>query len=358
MNSSPRKYDSLRGKYISSYIECLRLSNRRAKLETFLKWLATTPRDVAGYFQASGRVNGGLPPKSHMNDALLVINESLSAHSFMTSMKRVANSAFAGALMHEMSQRHCKKVAVDEKKQTETDLKFAFATYLRLNCSKADLDAIRAWSYHKYPIREVDTLCQAYLGLGSEGESDIGVTGGKADFGDWTGGGRKEAIFVKALAKCQELFPNLTPNFFSKKASSSSKARNDGSEGDADDPTPGNINKKRKDTPASTTQPTAASDGDEMVTISYEVVVPAGLTPGQSFLTTINVGGTKKKFRLTVPATNPSTLRFKTQIPRSSVSDSRSPKKARVDVPTAGTVLPTDTLPPATMPSQGQDASK
>ena len=351
MNTSPRKYDSLRGKYISSYIECLRLSNRRSKLETFLKWLSSTPRDVAGYFQASGRANGSIPPKSHMNDPLLVMNQSLSKHSLITSVKRVANSAFAGALMHEMSQRHCKKVAVDEKKQAETNLKFAFATYLRLNCSKADLDAIRAWSYHKYPLREVEALCQAYMGLGSEAAIDIGGTGGKADFGDWTGGGRKEAIFIKALAKCKELFPNLTPNFFSKQASSSSKLRKDGTEGDADDPTPGHVNNKRKETPALSTP--AASGGDEMVTMSYEVVVPAGLTPGQSFLTTIDVGGTKKKFRLTVPATNPSTLRFKTQIPRSSAPDAPAPKKARVDAPTG----PAETLSPSTMPSRDQDAS-
>jgi hypothetical protein len=274
----------------------------------------------------------------------------------MTSIKRVANSAFASALMHEMSQRQGKKIPVDEKKQAETDLKFAFATYLRLNCSKEDLDTIKAWRYHQYPVCEVDTLCHAYLGLGSETATDIGNSGGKVDFGDWTGGGRKEAIFLKALSKCKELFPNLTPSFFSKKASASSRSKKDGVPGDVSDPIPDGINSKRKEAPASTVSATEASKGDEMVSMSYEVVVPAGLSPGQSFLTTINVGGTKKKFRLTVPDTNPSTLRFKTRIPRSLVGDAPAPKRARVEVPNVESRSSGDSSP-GTTTVQDHDAS-
>jgi hypothetical protein len=283
-----------------------------------------------------------------MNDPLLLINNSLSENNLMTSIKRIANSAFASALMHEMSQRQGKKVPVDEKKHAETDLKFAFATYLRLNCSKEDLDRIKAWRYHKYPICEVEALCQAYLGHGSETATDIDNSGGKVDFGDWTGGGRKEAIFEKALSKCKELFPNLTPNFFSKKASASSRSKKDSMADDVNDPTPGNST--RKETLGSTMPATEASTGDEMVHMSYEVVVPAGLSPGQSFLTTINVGGTKKRFRLTVPDTNPSTLRFKTRIPTSLLlADAPAPKKPRTEGPGESA--------PDTTTGQGHDTS-
>lgn len=333
INTSTRKYDSLRGKYISAYIECLRLSHRRAKLETFLKWLASTPRDVASYFQASARAMGAAPPKSHMNEPLLLIKKSLSEHSFTTSVKRQANNAFASALMYDMEHRKRKQDPVDEKKQAETDLKFAYATYLRLNCSKDDLDKIRAWRYSKEPIREVEALIEAFMGLGGDESANIGSLRGKASFGDWTGGGRKVAIFERALSKSKELFPTLTPNFFSKKATASSKAKR-GATDDSDDPT--RESNKRKDPPAgsgSTSAPGTeiAADGaaQEMVTKSYEVTVPAGLSPGQSFLTIINVGGQKKQFRLTVPDGGPSTLRFKTQVPKS--PESPTTKKPRIE---------------------------
>ena len=173
-------------------------------------------------------------------------------------------------------------------------------------------------------------------------------SGGKVDFGDWTGGGRKEAIFEKALSKCTELFPNLTPNFFSKKASASSRSKKDSLAGDVNDPIPGNST--RKETLGSTIPATEASTGDEMVHMSYEVVVPAGLSPGQSFLTTINVGGTKKRFRLTVPDTNPSTLRFKTRIPKSLLlADAPAPKKPRTEGPGESA--------PGTTTGQGQDTA-
>jgi len=265
-----------------------------------------------------------------MNEPLLILSNSLSEKSLTTSIKRKTNSAFASSLLHDMLQRQSKKAPVDEKKQAETDLKFAFATYLRLNCSKQDLDSIKAWSYHKFPIREVEALCHAYLALRDEAVKDTESPDRQVDMGDWTGGGRKAALFQRVLAKCVDLYPNLTPNFFSKKASATSKLKKDSIEGDANEPNPGNRGSKRKEVPASTTQGTETSTGsDDMVTVSYEVVVPAGLAPGQSFLTTINVGGTKKQFRLTVPETNPSTLRFRTQVPRSSMPEVPAQKKAR-----------------------------
>ena len=293
LNNSTRKYDSLRGKYISAYLETLRLSRRRGKLEAFVKSASACRRDLPSYFQASALAGGGVPSKIHCNEPLLRIHNSLRENGFLVTVKRQANSAFADVLIYEMSERSAKASSIEEQKQSESYLKYAYASYLRLHCAREDLNKVRAWKYGTDSIREVEALCQAYLGL----DGEVGDAAGKADYGDWSGGGRKAIIFDKALAKCKGLFPTLSGAFFSKKATASAKAKKGSKE-------EGEGGEKRKEPDGGPAASTGAA------TMSFEVAVPVGLSAGDSFLTSVKVGGATKKLKLTVPKSNPSTLRF------------------------------------------------
>jgi hypothetical protein len=59
LNNKVRKYDSLRGKYMSAYLDALRLYNRRTKIETFLRWSYSANRDLPSHFTAMAVTYGG-----------------------------------------------------------------------------------------------------------------------------------------------------------------------------------------------------------------------------------------------------------------------------------------------------------
>jgi len=338
MNSLVRKYDSLRGKYIGAYLETLRICKRRPEVEMIMKWLYTSKRDQPSYFQAGAMNGGDKPTVSQTQDPLLIFGSKsvLRSRGFLLSAKRKANGVLADILMHEIS----KKVAAtasskassssDRTKMTEFYLKHTYACYLRLNCSIEDLNKMRAWKYGSEPFYEVDALCQAYLSLGDTIQDDLASS---SDFGDWAGGGRKSMIFKAALAKCKTLFPSLSANaVFGKSKAKKVKSSNSGTQ---DAPDPDEIKKgKRK-------SPSASSDDMDLLLsgghqsserdtkkVSFEVSVPIGLTSGDTFLTSVRVGGSgPMKIKLTVPEGDHSTLRFHLNVPKSKISQgSKRPK--------------------------------
>lgn len=297
LNNSTRKYDSVRGKYVAAYLESLHLCNRRSEIETFMKWMYSSKRDLPAYFQASAMAGGGKPVKPQSQDPLLVtgyIKRSLMEQGMLLSAKRQANSVMADVLIQEISS--------DSKRAApETYLKHAYACYLRLNCTVQDLKKTRAWKYGVDSVREVDALCGAYLALSEiKGEVDT------AEFGDWSGGARKSAIFQAALEKCKVLFPSLSGTFFSKKTSSKS---NKGT-GQPHDPDEGDGSAKRK-------QGADDSPSNETTKASFEVAVPKGLSSGDTFFSSVKVGEAEPiKVKLTVPSGNHSTLRFNLDVPK------------------------------------------
>jgi hypothetical protein len=204
LNNSARKYDSLRGKYISAYIESLRLCNRRTELEQFMKSLSSSKRDLPNYFQASALIGGSAPAKSHTNESLLQTDESLMSSGFLLSAKRQGNSAIADFILKSLSDEDA-----GGKKTAENNLKQAYACYLRLHCSEEDLKKTRAMKYGVATIREVEALCNAYL------NTDYSKTSSTA-CNDWSGGARKSSIFNAAVEKCPSLFPTLSGKFLFK----------------------------------------------------------------------------------------------------------------------------------------------
>jgi hypothetical protein len=274
-------------------------------LETFLKWTSVTQRDLPSYFQASALTGGNPPAKPHTHDNLLQVGKQLMSSGFLMSVKRQANSALAYVILQQIGESDD---ASDKKKASENNLKHAYACYLRLHCTKDDLKKRRAFSYGGDTIREVEALCQAYVGL--DGVEKV------KDFGDWSGGARKSHIVDAALEKCRTLFPSTSGSFFSKKLSTKSKKGED----PADDAAP-----KPKEPPS--------GGGGEASSKQYEVAVPSKLKEGDTFLTAVKVGDATRKVKLTVPKGRPSTLRFKlsTGIPRDGSPPRKKSKKAKTD---------------------------
>lgn len=328
MNSTVRKYDSLRGKYIGAYLEALHLCNRRSETETFLKWLYGSKRDHPSNFWAGAMNDGEKPTISHVQDPLLMAesgNSSLMSRSFLLSSKRRANSVLADILIYEVSNltsATASKQYSDGLKVSEVYLKNAYACYLRLNCSIEDLKRLRAFKYGSNSIQEVEALCQAYLCGGEDGDESLSGN----DFGDWTGGGRKLAIFKNALSKCKKLFPTLSGhNFFGKSKAKKGKS----TQASVPDPDDNQQSPKKRKAPSSNDSSSDKSVLEENTKkVSFEVAVPTGLKSGDTFLTSVKVADSEPiKVKLTVPEGNHSTLRFNLKVPK---SPKPTNKKAKV----------------------------
>ena len=278
LNASARKYDSLRGKYISAYIDTLRICHRKNKIDALLQAIASSPRDLPASFQASAQTKGGPPELRHVKETLLLKGRSLVSLGFLRNAKREANSALATTILEDISSSN------DAEAQDE-NLKAAYACFLRLNCSVDDLRRTRAWKFGQASIPEVDALCQTYLAR--KDHKDV-----HADASNWIDGAQKNAVLKAALQKCQELFPQLPSHLYEKRKAKRTKTK-------ATDSAPtGAPNRKRKEPGVSAHQP-------------FVVTVPEGLSAGEKFDTTIElVDGSNKKIRLTVPAGNPKKLQF------------------------------------------------
>ena len=277
INNSVRKYDSLRGKYIAAYIECLRLCARRKELETVLRWTSTAVRDLPAYFAASALVQGSKPQRSHTLDSLLLKGRSLSPHFFLTVVKRQANSALAFVVLQDL-----KANSDNEQSFLENQLKLAYACFLRLNCDPKILSKSRAWKYHRKNGAKdvVEALTTAYSLI----ENRQRLSGVPCD---WSGESQLTSTLQLALQKCKEMFPAVSGKFYMTKKTTTPKKS-------APEPVGGKEVTSEK---------------------TFVVSVPPDLSEGETFMASIKVGTTSKKVRLTVPSGNASSLRFNLQVP-------------------------------------------
>ena len=290
LNNSIRKYDSLRGKYISAYIDTLRLCKRKAKLEALLQSAASAVRDLPSFFQASALNKGGPPKLPHTKESLLP-GRSLVSQGFLRNIKREANRAIVVILQD---------ISLESTKGNEDTLKASYVCFLRLNCTVEELRRSRAWKFGQIP--EVDALCQSYLARKDHKEVHTEAS-------NWTGGGQKMAVLKAALEKCHELFPSL-PLYGQRKATAKRSRKSN----DSSVPSRAPI-KRILLSPAPKHKEAEAS-------VPFVVSVPEGLNAGDKFDTTVELeGGTMKKIRLTVPSGNPQKLKFSLTL---SVTDDKS----------------------------------
>lgn len=274
LNSSIRKYDSLRGKYTSAYIESLRLCDRRPELETFLKWVYSCKRDLPSYFSSSAGNDENQPKKSHANDCLLVRPRALSSHHFLTTIKRETNRALAISILSDLK----KPMDRDGADSNENLLQLAYACYLRLNCKIDDLTKGSSWRYRKSGAKEViKALITAHLRFNKDSMHS-------EKSADWSSETFSSKVLLEAVRRCQQLFPSHSGGFFhSKKKIAKQK---------------GEAGTKRKGPPSTEERR------------PFEVRIPDGLIAGDTFVTSIEDRDKIKKVRLTVPEGASYTLRF------------------------------------------------
>jgi len=270
------------------------LCKRKSKIETFFHTVASAPRDLPSFFQASALAKGGPPESPHTKDSLLVKGRSLVSSGFIRNAKREANSALATATLQDISSN-------DTMKAQDATLKAAYACFLRLNCSLEDLRRTRAWKFGQASIPEADALSQAYLARKDHKKVH-------SESSNWIGGAQKNAVLTAAIEKCQELFPQLPKDLYKRKVKSRAKTK-------ATDSAPESSQKRKEpegapDSSRKRKEPEAAQ--------TFAVTVPDGLGPGDKFETTVSLGdGSNKKIRLTVPAGNPQKLQFSLAAPAS-----------------------------------------
>lgn len=288
INQTIRKYDSLRGKYISAYLDTLRICQQRDHLESFLKSIYAARRDLPSYFAASAETQGNPPQSPHSDDSLLTKSRSVASHFFLTTVKRQANGSLAAVILHE--SQSSKSLTNSAK---ENNLKAAYSCFLRLNCtSDALMKSIRSWRYQRKcdAIRSVvECLTDAYL-------KQIGGPSGIQQSGDWSGESQQASTIRSAIEFCRKSYPSLSGNYIAKKPTQK---------------------KKRKD-PETT-----------MVKKSFDVHVPEGSKAGDTFVVSIDVnGGNQKKVRLTIPDPVPNVMRFSLLVP--ALEDEKDAKKSKL----------------------------
>ena len=303
INRSARKYDSLRGKYIAAYIDSLCICRRRKELDLFLSWTNSCSRDLPSHFAESALLEGGAPTTSPTFDCLVTHDRSIASFYFLKSVRRLANCALAKVLLVDMNDHSPRKSLkpVETVKFFETQLKIAYACFLRLNISFEDMVNRRTLLYEKNSglIDVIEALIVAFTSTYDEAKTCSYV-----DPFDWSGESQLITTAVVALQKCKELYPSLSRNFSFTRQRAPPKLKSP----------PFSVSSKRK-----------LSNHE---TKSFEVAIPDGLTEGDTFLTSIMIGDATKRVRLTVPSESASSLRFSLEVP---IKDANSTSDAEAN---------------------------
>lgn len=294
VNNTSRKYDAVRGKYISGYLETLKIANQRNDVENFIRWTSSCNRDYPSVFGMSRKKSEKEP--SHTTDCLLAGSNVIAALYFLNSTKRLANVTLARIILNEMGD-----FSASTQKTKELFLKSAYGCFLRLNCEPEDFIESKWWRYRRsaFSVKPIaDLLVHTYKLVchSDERQSSPAIWGANIV--------RPETL-QDALAKCKELFPSITGTAALRKISKKPKRK---------DQLPVDTN-------------TASKDNDKRM---FEVPVPSGVGAGGKFETTVVIEGITKTVRLTVPPSVPKTMRFVLSVSQS--LDARGSERTKQSV--------------------------
>jgi len=281
INDSVRKYDCLRGKYIAAYIQCLEKVDARSDLETFLKWVQGSKRDLPSYFAMSANPSDNSKKhRPHTEDPLLRSSGSLKADLFLTTVKRLGNVALAKIIGRELR---------DKETTSAEDVKTMYACYLRLNSRPSE--CVKR-SFYDDPLHGPKPIVSGLISVLQRHKS-ISVL----SQGGWGTSDHLRATFRAVVAECKSMFPHFKSGFPTKRKP------------------------KRKEPPKeenieAVKEVEATQEPAPKKTKMYEVTIPDGLSEGNTFVSIIRDGANERSVRLTVPAGRQSTLRF--ELPTSS----------------------------------------
>jgi len=162
INSSGRKYNRLRCKYIGAFIECMRLCEKSDQLKTFLKSCNASSRDLPSFYDVTVSKSERLPPRLHSKDNLLHPNVGVVFFA-----KKYANSTLSLILLDLLSKNG------NENKSAVANKIFdgMYKCFLRLNCPVTNnlwLSQKSRQLFENGLIAEADSLCKAYQHLYAE----------------------------------------------------------------------------------------------------------------------------------------------------------------------------------------------
>mmetsp|Transcript_27093 Transcript_27093/g.46183 ORF Transcript_27093/g.46183 Transcript_27093/m.46183 type:complete len:472 (-) Transcript_27093:430-1845(-) len=157
LNDSLRKYDALRLKYISAFIDCMRVCGQNGKIETLLNCAITSSQDLPGFYEASASLRGGDPGK-HARHSLL----RGSGNGFITKVKRNAISAIGEMILKDLAVMKKNGVDNEGKMKLTHHFKSAYKLFRRLNTPCREVaEFIRSTG----PLCEVQAFCKCYLSI-------------------------------------------------------------------------------------------------------------------------------------------------------------------------------------------------
>lgn len=200
LNSSSRKYDALRFKYIGSYIDCLRLNRKTDILESFIGWTSACKRDLPSFYEVSARFKGKHLQVHQNRDNLL------DGSGILWNIKRYANMAIADIIVGEIRELNDGISDNDGKnklKALKDCLKVAYSCFLRLRCP-LDHEQWKIILSSDTKVVEVDALLFAFEEYSkSIGDSFNVVQSNSTD--KWV---QKHTLLKDVVAKVSKIFPS------------------------------------------------------------------------------------------------------------------------------------------------------
>lgn len=191
LNDPVRKYDYLRLKYISAYIDCMKQNKQMDKIEALLNNATACSQDYAGFYQASAAVRGGDPGR-HTKQSLL------KTSGFLAQVKRSAIDALAELVLADLT--HLKKSGVDANGRAvlEAGFKTSSSIFLRLNCQPKE--AVQHMISNG-PIIQAIALCKCYISIQAGYRINDSIRFEELD------GDTFLSFIVQALQKAKAMFP-------------------------------------------------------------------------------------------------------------------------------------------------------
>jgi hypothetical protein len=302
INNYTRKYDSLRKKYLSAYIDTLMHVRKGNALESLYQQMLSTKRDLPSHYQASALVQGDIPDPSHVKECLIGKIGFFQQNSFLTNLKRHINRALACIAIKELPLVG----------NYDDHLKKCYIYFLRLNCGCDDVVKLMPLRYGSVSIPEVDAVCRSYLRNADERDFLFCTS-------NWSSNPNKAHLFRQAIKKCEELYPGIAKCLYRKskiKKIASELIREPGDEeskGQGFGPESESAGEPRDDPSCELALESDESNNEmslEDKVHHFVVDVPQDMDVGDKFETQINVGGRVKTIRLTVPSGPPTKIKF------------------------------------------------
>jgi hypothetical protein len=163
INESNRKFDRLRCKYISAFIECMYLIKRKGPLESLIKWSYAAPRDLPSFYDLSLKWALGCTNalhQAHSKDDLLA-----STSGLIFFAKKFANAALCRISMEATSNFNSRDCSIDQKKLAIRGFLNVYKCFLRLNRPIYNILWQSQQMRHHLcsgSVLEADALCDAF----------------------------------------------------------------------------------------------------------------------------------------------------------------------------------------------------